>query len=496
MKKKACPNNLFRIMLQDHEGLIWMGGTDGLARFDGYSFMAFRHDHLDTNSISGNTISTMYEDSKGRLWIAAIGTGINVSNDHKTKFHSIKVTSDPGKESKLHVTDITEDASGNIWLATNTGLILVQEQNGSFSFSFDYPWLSYNASCKLNSRPTYLFSGINGQLWIGTESGLFMFDPSQHKLHCPDEFIGIPATPIHDISYDREGKLWVGIGGTAPRLYYGQGGTFQFRAFDKMLMKSSARPLKFTFDLDNRLWASEFGGELVGFDFRDSTLFLQSKVNSNLSDERFLHPPFVDHSGDVWVACEGFYIYRFPKGFNHYEHPFSFHQSSTCIYEEDNKLWLAYREQGMVRLNKITGQTDLFATEANPAFRLPVNHIQKIRKVKSGNKIIVGFNNISIMNPDDRVINNFPLNGTNRSILEDSKNRIWIGGYKGLHLFSEDAGVIATYKLHGEKKDSANIIQATAEDASGNIWFGSDILGLGKLNPVTGRNYPVSSKGR
>lgn len=56
--------------MQDKQGIYWMAGLDGLASFDGYEVKAFRHSHMDSTSLSGNNITSIYEDVK-----AGFGSG-------------------------------------------------------------------------------------------------------------------------------------------------------------------------------------------------------------------------------------------------------------------------------------------------------------------------------------------------------------------------------------------------------------------------------------
>lgn len=483
--EEGLPNNVFKYILQDRDGIIWMGGKDGLASYDGYSISSFRHSHFDSSSISGNSISAIYEDSKGRLWLGLSGSGVNVSDITKTSFTKVRVFDDPLRNASMNVSDITEDKLGRIWLASDLGLFIISEESEKFICNNPHELWNQLSFDEVIDRPVSLFSSTDNKVWIGTESGLYMYDPDQDRWYPSFNFIGIPSGAIQDIEYDRNGRVWVSVRNEGPRMFYADKGSNHFKPFVGIPFQSLRREIHFTFDLDNRLWATVFGEQAYAYDFRDSTLFLQSNINSDISHEIFFRKPFVDHSGNTWLPCEGFYIFPFPKGFHTYQHPFAFHQSNSSIYGDEKFLWMAYREKGIVRIEKTTGQTTLFHKDGDNDFKIPVNHIQDILKVKSGNLILVGFANIAVMNPEGRIIYSHKLNGTNRAAFEDSFGRIWIGGYGGLHLFSEKHGVLKTYKLPARGEDESNLIQSIVEDRHGNIWFASDMKGLGMVNPET-----------
>lgn len=497
--KQGLPNTQFRVSLQDRKGLIWMAGADGLACYDGYSFTSFRHSNADTTSLSGNNISCLYEDSQGRLWVGTLGGGIDVSDISKSAFRHIPVGFRDSTEFSLQIiSDITEDAAGVFWLVSDSALFVATEKAGGFEINMASAYLDDLDLCPAMESPTQVFTDKDGRIWIGTETGITVYDRSLNRLWCPDEINGIPEKRIEDIGYDRTGRLWVSCNTRPTRLYYATTDDFRFQAFDGLKFEIPANPVKFAFDHDNRLWVSAFTDRVYGYDFRDSSVFLDSRVNTNITHERFLRNPLVDHSGNVWLHGEGFSIFHYPKGVRNYLHPFSFFQSNTCIYGEADKLWLGYREQGMVCIDKRTNAAIHYSTDQdNVVQRIPGNHIADILRLRSGNMLLVCYGHIVVMHESDGVIRVDTLPGTNRAGFQDSKGRIWIGGFMGLHLYSEAQGVLKTYTLPPRMGDSRNFIQAIVEDRQGNIWFASGLHGLARLQPETGeieRFVPIPRK--
>src|SRR5207244_2996788 len=59
-------------IFQDSRGLMWVGTTDGLNRYDGYNFTIYRNDAKDNTTITGNYINDIAEDKDGNLWIATL----------------------------------------------------------------------------------------------------------------------------------------------------------------------------------------------------------------------------------------------------------------------------------------------------------------------------------------------------------------------------------------------------------------------------------------
>ena len=59
-------------ILQDSKGFMWFGTQDGLNKYDGYSWVLFKNDPEDPNSLSANWIQSIYEDPSGVLWVGTV----------------------------------------------------------------------------------------------------------------------------------------------------------------------------------------------------------------------------------------------------------------------------------------------------------------------------------------------------------------------------------------------------------------------------------------
>src|SRR5215831_14868130 len=58
-------------ILKDREGFMWFGSWDGINRFDGRSFTAYKSYAGDMSQLGNDRIDQIVEDQSGHLWIEA-----------------------------------------------------------------------------------------------------------------------------------------------------------------------------------------------------------------------------------------------------------------------------------------------------------------------------------------------------------------------------------------------------------------------------------------
>ena len=70
----GLPQNRIRAITQTSDGYLWVGTSEGLARFDGARFTVF--DRSNTPALQDNGILTLRLTRDGTLWIGTEGGGL------------------------------------------------------------------------------------------------------------------------------------------------------------------------------------------------------------------------------------------------------------------------------------------------------------------------------------------------------------------------------------------------------------------------------------
>src|SRR3984893_10307908 len=105
-------------ILQDRRGFMWFATRDGLNRYDGNTFVVYKHNPNDARSLSSNLIEDLVEDDHGYLWIST-NVGVNKFDPMSDRF--TRYSHDPKNPNSIggtYITRIARDRRGCLWFGT------------------------------------------------------------------------------------------------------------------------------------------------------------------------------------------------------------------------------------------------------------------------------------------------------------------------------------------------------------------------------------------
>ncbi|NJO01086.1 MAG: hypothetical protein HC880_04740 [Bacteroidia bacterium] len=121
--KDGLPHSVVAKIIQDKEGFLWFATGNGLARYDGYDFTVYRPDASDPYSIKDANIRNVVQDKAGNLWIATAFEGLNKFDRYREQFTRVNYWGkDQGDRGRPIITSLMADTEGNVWIGTNQGL--------------------------------------------------------------------------------------------------------------------------------------------------------------------------------------------------------------------------------------------------------------------------------------------------------------------------------------------------------------------------------------
>jgi ligand-binding sensor domain-containing protein len=223
--KQVLKNNSQTItdLAQDKQGVFWLSTFDkGLQRYDGINLRSYVNDPRNPNSIAAGPILNLYIDPNNIIWTAMLGSGLERFDPATITFtHFRHNAKDASSLSNDTVTNIFEDHLGDLWVSTLGGLNVLNKKTGKFIHYRNEP---NDAASICHNESFEMFEDRKGVLWIngiilirgeGPKSGaLNRFDRATGKftrfLQDPtNPNSNIPGKSIQNIYEDSKNNFWI-----------------------------------------------------------------------------------------------------------------------------------------------------------------------------------------------------------------------------------------------------------------------------------------------
>lgn len=195
---------------------LWIGTFSGGANRLDLKTMdveVFKNDQKDNNTIGANGITSFLRTQNGQLIVGTYKGGISVLNRKTRGFERFNTNRDDlSPISNDNVLALFQDSLGLIWVGTENGLNLFNPTAGTFK-SFFHERGKENS---LSSNMVWSFhEDKDGNLWIGTNGGgLNVWNMQDRKVLRPtfthfSENISLPSSSIFGIQGGPNNDLWL-----------------------------------------------------------------------------------------------------------------------------------------------------------------------------------------------------------------------------------------------------------------------------------------------
>jgi len=453
-------------ILQDRQGFIWLGTTNGLNRWDGYQIVQYQNDPDDPGSISHNRVYCLREDHRGIIWIGTAG-GLNRFDPRSELFtHFNHRDRDPDSINSDFVFALLEDSQHRLWVGTEKGVNRFDGESRQF---FPYPCPGSAAGETVDFAVIDFLEASDGNLWIaGYGDGLKFLKVETgeytHYRHSPDD----PGSLSHDLLYGMtrgpEGFLWIGAGNGLNRF------DPQTRRC-KRYMYQAKNPRTISHPIVNFVLTGPKGFIWVGtedgldrFDPRSETFvhYTHNPCNPRGLTSDCIYSLFIDPAENLWIGTHGGGVNMMSLNapsidlIQHREtDPRGLSKGGVMpvIRDSEGILWIGTYGGG---LNRYRQGTDAFT------------HFQH----RETDPASLSNNNIY-------------------ALIEDSRQRLWVGTAHGLNRRSSSGGGFTRY--YHDEKDLRSLpdswINALYEDSHRILWIGT-VRGLARYDIRTDTFLP------
>lgn len=517
-------------ILKDRDGFMWFGTVDGLNKYDGYRFTAYKNAPFDSTTLSHNYILCLHEDRAGNVWV---GTeyGLNRFDRLTGKFVRFFSLLQAGAGiGHYRITAIQSDQWGTIWVGTWQGLkrlIPVPAKDGQTRYEVRNYQATTNFSDSLSSDAVRtMLLDKTGTLWVGTLNGLnqvVIQNPQEPPVKQRVSFrhAGNSSSPVFSLSdpsvlclaEDMYGNLWAGTSDGLNRIDPAEQSISQ-------LFHDPARPssigdnMVYSLLSDSRgdLWMGTFTNGITRMKLTSRQTIGQTvhyredvrQVKGLKSNTIYSLYESKDPNEDVvWIGTRGAGILKYSRTKNNFKlvnngMPGSLTANSTFAIYTDRKgfLWIG-NQQGLLRIDRTTDERTWFRHEPGNPASLSNNYVTAIREDRQGNLWIGTTYGLNLFQPHTQTFQRFYFSDYPdepktenfiHCLYEDRKGNLWMGTRYDLKKFDYRTGKTISHAHDPDNPHSIHsyIVTAIQEDRQGNLWVGTH-FGLNKLDTASGR---------
>lgn len=475
-------NNFVYSISEDRNNMLWIGTEKGI-----YKYNPLTEKFLYISAAGSDRIKDIKIDPAGNIWFIA---GFTLAK-YQEKTNSCEWFD---RTKFFDATSICITDDGAIWAASSTGFLYSYNPSTNHFIAFDvfknsqattYKWIekiysksgyiligTSNQGVKLFDIKTFTYKDIltynedktgifartfvsvsDNECWIGTESGIFIYDLKNNSYrHIKKEFDNpdaISDNAVYSFCKDKEGGMWVCtyFGGIN---YY----PIQNTPFKKFYPKTDMNSLS---------------GNVI----------------------REIHE---DNDGNLWIGTEDGGLNKLnikTQKFDYYkptENRNSISYSNIHgLLVDGTKLWVGTFEHGLDVMEISSGKVIKHYAAGTDSNSLKSNFIYCINKLNNGDIVIGTTIGAYLFNKKKETFNllpGMPLNNWYTCLQEDKVGIIWAGTYgNGLNYYDTKTKRNGNYHFNAADKTGIpndrinNIFQDTNDD----LWIATE-SGLCKVN--------------
>ncbi len=407
---------------QDKFGYMWFLDqiNSCLIRYDGYHTSVFRHNDLDTGSLSKqHGLECLAADKEGNIWIDGV-EGVDRFDFSTNSFIHYRFLKGLGS---FFISCILIDHTGIVWIGTDRGLWSLNPGTGKFHL---YEHSATDRSTLSNVVVRSLFEDKSGVLWVGTgtefdvttnSGGLNRFNRQSGSftryMHQPNNPYSLVGNKIRAIFEDSKGNFWVGTDNNGLHLMNRQNGSFKRFTYDPLHPGQLSTPSvkindgrhHITFineDITGKIWIGTYSDGITCFNPTTNTVTRFDKSDNtrlNGYTDNSTWTSYAANDGSFWISNEVSQLFRidpFQSGFQEVSMPAS---AGNFLEDKAENLWMATEGLGLIIENKKTKKQQRYTHNPSDSFSISYPVGTGLKPATNGKVWVSTWNGANLFDP-------------------------------------------------------------------------------------------------
>ncbi len=203
--ESACGARVWALLASGRDG-AWVGSEDGLCHVSATG--TFRIRLPARLPLEGTpTVFALSRDSAGGVWIGTSAGLYQLDSVHGAANRIAGIGDE--RDGRVNVEGLMVDRRGTLWIGTSrSDVYRVDPRTRAVRY-----FAVGDAAGLRGSEGFWTMAEVgDGRLWLGSDRGLYLFDPARGTLEHAGENRGMPDQPVYAILRDELGALWLSTG--------------------------------------------------------------------------------------------------------------------------------------------------------------------------------------------------------------------------------------------------------------------------------------------
>jgi len=484
-------------MLQDKKGNMWFGTYDGLNKFDGYTFKAYKGEAYQPFRLINYRIDRIKEDTQGFLWLQTYDGRTYRFDPSTENFLPVPQCVDEYKNFNTALKNIYTLNDGATWITGGSpgseNCFRIENRKTPEKIKITR-YCTSNGSLTSN-KVNKIYLDRHQNTWILTANGLnFLQKRNLQMTQFFTEKTGGGSFSIF------ENKTVIYIGGEQGKLrVYNPGKS----TFDLIKTPFTAKIIEITQISQHELFLlTDVSGFYIYNTSTDQFQSFNKENGSGLKSDLFFGC-YKDKKNNIWLDTNNPSVVYFEtktRKINNFvvtvdrSNPVTIAPNFIAFEDKFNNIWIHPRSGGFCKYDSITKQLEPFYNKPKTTDRKFSNIIHSALTDRQGNlwisshsqgieKIVFRRSPFTFIKPDQTSTSS--NNNEIRSVYQDRDNWLWVGSRKGFVYLYDEKGIFKG-NMGFDGKINGNMpftvpVYSIMSDHDGNIWLATRGLGLFKV---------------
>lgn len=451
-------------MVVGPDSMIWIATYgDGILKFNPRTKKIFSMNSSDDHGKSSFSYNEAIHMFDGQVWIGSRVSGLGVVSQN-SEIETVKINK-IGSDELTHISCVSDDGN-DLLIGTQDGTLFVIEPETRLIRRK----ITLEADQSIKTRVSSMIVGLDGQIWVASSSGLFLVNKHSGEVKraiSPDP--NIDYNSEFCLFKDSRDLIWLGSWGSGLNKY--SSNLFQFKELNLSGYKTST--IKKMHELnDSTLLLGSSQGVLLYDKKRNKTTIPKLKGNAdNLHQNIILG--FASYQGNILVGVDAAGLFSIDSQLNVKELSAinQAYLANTYINNiqttADGNVWVTTWSSGLIWMNPPSGKPIHYKHDERKQHTLNSDLTHCVYSDQEGQVWIGNKLGLSRFDPKTQRFKTVqlpvPLRGQLkyvkdvRSIAQDARGKFWLATSEGLILWDREVGE-ATFFKESENKLSDQVV--------------------------------------